>query len=344
MVTEVVLNRNRGITHFMRVGLLVFALLAQSQAAEVLITSDPSGSLITSKGKELGVTPLTLQLPSGQPVEMTSRYEMLTPLTHTVTPQDGRVIAYQFNHRYATLVVSSERTDAALVIDGTGYGHPPASIIVPPGRHTLFLTAANLPEKTREVALAAGERATVEIDFSRGSPQTKKTGGDPDSVPVESPAPAPAGSPSPENPGVKPEANARPQAVWQEPPPYIPTGANPPKAASSTVPLPKQKPGAEDGQDTHRVALLNSNDARKGKTVFAPWSLPSSRTADAQVKLNQQFEAQTEALRLEKEQIEIGIKDSTGALQEQWKYRLAVWRAKAASLKTAAATPKKSSQ
>jgi hypothetical protein len=29
---------------------------------------------------------------------------------------------------------------------------------------------------------------------------------------------------------------------------------------------------------------------------------------------------------IEKEQIESGIKNSTGAVREQWKYRMAVWR------------------
>jgi hypothetical protein len=38
-----------------------------------------------------------------------------------------------------------------------------------------------------------------------------------------------------------------------------------------------------------------------------------------------------EELKLEKEQIERGIKDSAGSVREQWKYRLAAWREKMAA-------------
>ena len=153
---------------------LLCALIVCANGAEVVITSDPPGSVISAGGKELGITPLTLDLPSGQPVEIISRFGPLGPLTQTLTPSEGQIVAYQFKHEYGTLVVTCERIDAALVIDGTGYGHPPAVVLVSPGRHKLFLTASNAPDKTREVELKAGERATVEMNFSGGSPETTK--------------------------------------------------------------------------------------------------------------------------------------------------------------------------
>jgi PEGA domain len=88
---------------------------------------------------------------------MISRFGPLGPVTHTLTPDDGQLIAYQFKHEYGTVVVTCERTDAALLIDGTDYGHPPAVVLVSPGRHKLFMTASNAPDKTREVELKAGE-------------------------------------------------------------------------------------------------------------------------------------------------------------------------------------------
>src|ERR1700722_20197286 len=170
---------------------LLCALIVCANGAEVVITSDPPGSMISAGGKELGITPLTLDLPGGQPVEITSRFGPLGPLTQNLTPSEGQIVACQFKHEYGTLVVTCERTDAALVIDGTGYGHPPAVILVSPGRHKLFLTASNASDKTREVELKAGERATVEMDFSGGSPETTKTSVSPQSTPVDSPSPAP---------------------------------------------------------------------------------------------------------------------------------------------------------
>jgi PEGA domain len=117
---------------------LLCALLVCANGAEVVITSDPPGSVISAGGKELGITPLTLDLPGGQPVEITSRFGPLVPLAQTLTPDDGQLIACQFKHEYGTLVVTCERTDAALLIDGTGYGHPPAVVLVSPGRHKLW--------------------------------------------------------------------------------------------------------------------------------------------------------------------------------------------------------------
>src|ERR1700733_57263 len=130
--------------HFneVRLGLgliLAGALLVGANGAEVVITSDPPGSVISAGGKELGITPLTLDLPGGQPVEMTSRFGPLGAVTHTLTPDDGQLTAYQFKHEYGTVVVTCERTDAALLIDGTDYGHPPAVVLVSPGRHKLFM-------------------------------------------------------------------------------------------------------------------------------------------------------------------------------------------------------------
>src|SRR5580693_7637128 len=128
MVTDFPTKRVLGSTGLGWGTILVWALLTVANAAEVVITSDPPGSVIWVGGKELGITPLTLDLPSGQPVEMTSRFGPLEPLTETLTPSEGQIVAYQFKHSYGTLVVTCERTDAALVIDGTGYGHAPAVV------------------------------------------------------------------------------------------------------------------------------------------------------------------------------------------------------------------------
>src|SRR5260221_1234198 len=200
---------------------LLCALIVCAHGAEVVITSDPPGSVISTGGKELGITPLTLDLPSGQPVEMTSRFRPLGALTQTLTPTDVQIVAYQFKHEYGTLVVTCERIDAALVIDGAGYGHPPAVVLVSPGRRKVFMTASDAPDKTREVELKAGERATVEMDFSGGSPETTKTSVSPPGS-EDSPSSAPTASPSPKSRGREPSPTDRTRAAWEEPPPLIP--------------------------------------------------------------------------------------------------------------------------
>jgi hypothetical protein len=313
--------------HLAFVMISLSALLCIANSAEVVLTSDPPGSVISAGGKELGITPLALDLPGGQPVEMISRFGPLGPLTQTLTPSDGQIVAYQFKHEYGTLVVTCERTDAALVIDGTGYGHAPAVVLVSPGRHKLFMTASNAPDKTREVELKARERATVEMDFSGGSPETTKTSVSPQSTPVDSPSPAPAVSPSPKS-GPKPADRTR--VVWEEPPPLIPAAADPAKPEPSAAPLPKRKPVAKrEKKISTRVALVSeTGNAGKRKAAPSPSPAPVPDPAEARNELQSRWQAKEEELKLEKEQIENQIKNSTGSDRERWKYRMAVWQEK----------------
>jgi hypothetical protein len=303
------------------------ALLVCAHGGEVVITSDPPGSVISAGGKELGITPLTLDLPSGQPVEMTSRFGPLGPLTQTLTPSEGQIVAYQFKHEYGTLVVTCERIDAALLIDGTGYGHPPSVVLLSPGRHKLFLTASNAPDKTREVELNAGERATVEMDFSGGSPETTKTSVSPQSAPVDSPSPVPTASPSPKS-GPKPADRTR--VVWEEPPPLIPAAPDPANPEPSAAPLPKRKPVAKQVKKASaRVALVSqSGNAGRRKAGLSPSPAPVPDPAEARNELRERWQAKEEELKLEKAQIENQIKNSTGSDRERWRYRLAVLQEK----------------
>jgi len=303
-----------------------FALLSTANSAEVVLTSDPPGAVISVAGKETGITPLTLDLPAGQPVEIASRFGPLGPLVHTVTPDENQVIAYQFKHQYGTIVVTCDRIDAALVIDGTGYGHPPAIVLVSPGKHKLFVTALNAPDKTREVEVAADQRASVEMDLSQSSPETTKTSVSPQSTPEDSPLSSPESSPSPKGRGSKPAPAERTRVVWEEPPPLIPAAAEPASSKPSVTPLPKGKPMANRDKkiSTHVSLVSESRNAEKREANPSP----TPDAAKAQAQLKDRWQAKEEELKLEKEQIENGIKNSTGAVREQWKYRMAVWEEK----------------
>ena len=232
-------------------------------------------------------------------------------------------------------MVTCDRVDAALVIDGTGYGHPPAVVLVSPGNHKLFVAASNAPDKTREVEVAAGQRATAEMDFSGGSPETTKTSASPQSSPEDSPSPAAKPSPSPTGHGPKPASPDRTSVVWEEPPPVIPSVTEPAKAAPSAVALPKRKLVAKRKEKiSTRVALVSeSGVAEKRKAVPLPSSPSVPDASKARAEIKERWQAKEEALKLEKEQLENEIKNSTGAAREQWKYRMAVWQEKMATAK-----------
>lgn len=93
------------------------------------------------------------------------------PVTATVIPGKGRTLVHRFEHLYGALIVESDRDDAALKIDGEDCGNVPRIVFLSPGRHRLFLKAANAPDKTREVEIKVGYRTSVRINFAGGSPE-----------------------------------------------------------------------------------------------------------------------------------------------------------------------------
>jgi hypothetical protein len=168
------------------------------------------------------------------------------------------------------------------------------------------------------------------MDFSGGSPETTKTSVSPQPTPEDSPSPAPNASPSPKSRGAKPVPAERTGVVWEEPPPVIPAAAA--KPAPSAAPLPKRKPVVKHQQKiSTRVALVSqSGNTEKEKAVPlpSPSAAPVPDPAKVRTELKERGQAKEEELRLEKEQIENGIKNSAGSVREQWKYRLAVLQEK----------------
>jgi hypothetical protein len=83
--------------------------------------------------------------------------------------------------------------DAALRIDGEDYGNVPRLLLLSPGRHKVFLQAANASDKTREVEIRVGYRTSVRINFAGGSPETKI---EPEAAPRRLPVPRPSPTPA----------------------------------------------------------------------------------------------------------------------------------------------------
>jgi hypothetical protein len=127
---------------------LIVAAATVTKAGQVVLTSDPPGASIYAGDKQLGTTPLTMDLPSG-PTVLTSRFGSLAPVTETVTSDEEQASSFNFQHAYGILIVSSDREDAELTIDAAAFGHPPALLFVTPGTHKVFLTAPNAPDESR---------------------------------------------------------------------------------------------------------------------------------------------------------------------------------------------------
>jgi PEGA domain len=231
-------------------------------------------------------------------------------------------VAFHFKHSYGTLIVSSDRADAALTIDGTNFGHPPALVFLTPGTHKVFITATNAPDKTRNVDVAEGQRASVEIHFTGASPETVTSG----PSPTVSASPAKASS-SPTAPPVKasPKPKPIPQlTVWQEPPSALPLASASPSPKVSVQASPQLKASQTPPRSTSR--LLRAQPS--------PSATPDP--AKAKSLLQTEWKAKESALAAEKQRIQYEIANSTGETREQWKYKLALWRLKKEQAETSA--------
>jgi PEGA domain len=324
------------------------------KGGSVELTSDPDGATIFVGGLKLGTAPVTANLPTG-PVEVTSRFGTLVSVVQTLVPDPERAISFHFKHSYGTLLVSSDRTDAVLIVDGVDYGHPPAQLFLAPGNHKLLLSAPNAPDKTRRVDLREGQHVSVQINFG---PMIGEAA--PVMTPGASPTPVGNTSATPATPVSAPRpvqlaAQATPSPT---PLPAATPGSNRNNGRSSlSSPVPEKTPGSSEEQPVIPPANAEGSPSptpdheqpkplrtlsraatatKKASAAVTPTSSVSPKPEQPQSKkeafeiLDSELKAKEEALSLEKQSIEDQIKNSSGAIREQWKYRLAQWRLKKA--------------
>ena len=296
----------------------------------------------------MGTAPLTVNLPIG-PLEVTSRYGTLVSVVQTLVPDAQRAIPLHFKHSYGTLLLSSDRTDAVLIVDGVDYGHPPEQLFLAPGNHKLLLSAPNAPDKTRRVNLLEGQRVSVQINFGpmigEGAPVANPGGSStpvsnasvtptaPLSTPgqlagraTRTPTPLPAPTPGPESneisgrspvPSPTPEKSAAPSEEQPMIPPANPGGTSSPASHHEQTKLARTLSRTEPATKKASAAITPSPKIEKAKSKKEAFQL-----------LDSKMRVKEEALNLQKQSIEYQIKNSSGSIREQWKYRLAQWRLK----------------
>jgi PEGA domain len=138
------------------------------QGAEVTLKSDPSGATIYLSGRELGKTPLTINLPFGTN-EITSKIGALAPVTQNVTPDPNETTVVEFHHVYGYLAVICNRSDASVTIAGANVGAPPIEGILPPGTHQVVVRVSGQPDQIQTAEVQANHRTLTKFIFS---PQT----------------------------------------------------------------------------------------------------------------------------------------------------------------------------
>jgi hypothetical protein len=181
-----------------------------------------------------------------------------------------------------------------------------------------------------------------------------------------SPTPIPAGSTSitSATPATTPrpvQLAAQPTPIPTRPPASTPVPESNRTAASSFMPPPKPEKSASGSEEgpvippanvkanpsptpyqeepkpvrtlTRSAAATKRLSATGAATPPAPSKPePAKSKKEAFQVLDSNLKAKEEALNLEKQSIEYQIKNSSGSVREQWKYRLAQWRVKKARM------------
>ena len=300
------------------------------KGGSVELTSDPAGATIYVGGSKLGTAPLTANLPLG-PVEVTSRFGTLVSVMQTLVPDAQRAVSFHFKHSYGTLLVSSDRADSVLIVDGVDYGRPPAQLFLPPGNHKLLLSAPSAPDKTRRVDLLEGQHVNVQITFGPMVSEVAAVS-NANALPTPTPPPPLASTPIPESnrttaSSSMPSPTPENSASGSEEGPAIPPAnvkANPSPTPYQEEPKPV-RPLTRSAAATKRLsAAIAATPPASSKPE------PAKSKKEAFQVLDSHLKAKEEALNLEKQSIEYQIKNSSGSVREQWKYRLAQWRVKKA--------------
>jgi hypothetical protein len=324
----------------------------QFRGGAVELTSDPAGATIFVGGSKLGTTPLTANLPIG-PVEVTSRFGSLGSVVQTLAPDAGRVISFYFKHSYGTLLVSSDRMDAVLIVDGVDFGHPPAQLFLAPGNHKLLLSAPSAPDKTRRVDLLEGQHSSVQINFGAANAEVapvSNSGVPPTPTPpnhLSTTTATPASAPHPTQLAAQttptplsesnrdsgssslPPSTAEKSVSGSERQPVIPPANSEANPSPTSTPIHEQPKPVRTLSRSATVAQKGSPAATPSPSVALQPDQAKSKKEAYQL-LDSELKAKEDALKAEKLSIDYQIKNSSGAIREQWKYRLAQWRLKKA--------------
>jgi serine/threonine protein kinase len=141
------------------------------QGINVTLRSDPSGATISMGHTELGKTPLTISLPP-EPVELVSHIGALAPVSREIVPDPNGTTVVEFKHDYGSVTISSDRTDAEVVIEGVNFGKPPIEGILPPGRHDIIVRAPGFSSQTKVADVQIGRRIAMDFNFNNAGGQT----------------------------------------------------------------------------------------------------------------------------------------------------------------------------
>jgi len=260
------------------------------QGANVSLKSDPSGATIYLAGAAIGKTPMSCTLPLAQ-VELTSKIGSLAPVTQRFTPDPDGSSVVEFKHTYGLLSITSDRTEAEVLIGGIDLGHAPIEGILPPGKHQVVVRVAGSPEQARTAEIQANHRQVMQFTFGGGVSEANQSSA------VNQIAPTVQTTPS--------QPNASPTAIGSSRPTNTVFHGN-------TFPTVQSTPSPAPSAVASRPRVAST-------PVYRTKEEWEQAKKEAYRKFDSDWDARKEAMKQEKKYIEYWIDHSSGSTKDQWK-------------------------
>jgi hypothetical protein len=145
-----------------------------SPGARITATTRPAGAAIRLDGAVVGKTPTAFAAPAGKDVQVAIDLEGFVPVSQTVRLVQGQDFLLDTALTpVAWAWVRSEPPGAKLVLDGKAVGTAPKRLpLAPVEVHHVELRVPGFPLETREVKVAAGQQADVDVRFEDAHDQS----------------------------------------------------------------------------------------------------------------------------------------------------------------------------
>jgi len=146
----------------------------------VVVSSNAAGATVRLEGRVLGTTPLPgpVRVSSGAPATLIVDKEGFFPFQRVATLQGGAVETFDAKltskQSAGIVTVRSPTAGARIAVDGKPEGTVPSDIVMSPGSHQLELSLGGYRPTRSSVAVAAGEKTSVDLTLTAESPITKK--------------------------------------------------------------------------------------------------------------------------------------------------------------------------
>jgi serine/threonine protein kinase len=260
------------------------------QGANVSLKSDPSGATIYLAGAAIGKTPINCTLPLG-PVELTSKIGSLAPVTQRFTPDPDGSSAIEFKHTYGLLSITSDRTDAEVLIGGINLGHAPIEGILPPGKHQVVVKVSGTPDQVRIAEIQANHRQVMQFTFGGADSEANQSNPINQSVPTAQSTPSQP-SASPTAVGVSKSTNT----VFH----------------GNTLPTAQSTPSSSPATVVSRPRVSST-------PVYRTKEEWEQAKKEAYRKFDSDWDSRKNAMKQEKKYLEYWIDHSSGSTKDQWK-------------------------